>query len=134
MLMLVGTDPLTLYLKAAAERPFQWGEHDCLKGFLSGWVALKRGVEPGAEWSYRTEREARAILKEAGGAVAHLDRCMKPLGIERTKAPKRGDIAIVKAPEGEMGAILFGSESTASLFKRGLLIRRSAPILAAWSI
>lgn len=140
-MLILGQGPLPPFLKAAAERPFSWegGDWDCLM-WLAEWVKIARGVDPGAahRHSYRDALGAMRIVKRAGGMVAHVDQCVKPLGIERTDDPKAGDIAVLNrlGDEAETGALVIGKGSAAVLSNVGLLIipTRARPILAAWRI
>ena len=136
--MILGTDPLSAFLRAASGRPFSWGEHDCLM-WLADWIEARRGLDPAAEWRgrYRSERGAMRIVAEAGGMVEHVARVVEPHGIMRTKEPKRGDIAVTDTPDGHMGAIVM--KGTTAALARGpmpVLIRKVtvAPIIAAWSL
>lgn len=112
------TPGLSAFLRAAARRPFSWGSHDCLM-WLSGWVAMNGRGDPGHGWRrYRSAFGAARLIAEAGGVVEHMERCLAPLGIERTNAPRRGDIAAVTSEAGIVGAIVVSSNPT----------RRSAPL------
>lgn len=128
------TDLLTDFLRAAARRPFIWGRDDCAQ-FVAAWVEARRGANPGAGWCYRSPIGAARILKRRGGMAAHFDGCLTPLGIVRTDAPKRGDIAIVDTEQGEIAGIVLGA-SIACLRGPGIIVRHrsTAPLVAAWSI
>lgn len=107
--------------------------------WLADWVAVQCGTDPAAGWrgSYTTPLGATRIIKSRGGLVAHLEGCLAPLGIERTDEPSRGDIAVVRAAEGQRGAIVLGSTvALVPLLKPGIVVRpRSvAPVIAAWSV
>lgn len=138
MVTMIGSDTLSRFLKAAEGRPFQWAppHHDCLS-WLADWVAVRRGVDPARSWrgSYRTERGAIRILKREGGAIALLDKALLPLGITRTDVPGRGDIGVIKTPEGAVGVIVLDG-STAALGRGGLMIRRIDLLrpVAAWAM
>lgn len=124
---------LVSYLRAASARPFVWGEHDCLL-WLGEWVAAQRGSNPAQSFCgrYRTRLGAMRIVKRHGGMVELLDRTLLPLGFRRTEECEPGDIAVVAAPEGEMGAIVTGS----FMALRGVnsIFYRRLPVLAAWKI
>lgn len=133
MAAILSTDPLRDFLRAAAERPFSWGEHDCLM-WLAEWVGQQRGFDPAANWRgrYRTAMGATRILRRRGGAVAHLDLCLAPFGVRRTREPRRGDIAVVRAPEGDTGGIVLGHG--VATFGAGSLFVRPLPVVAAWRV
>lgn len=134
---LLGADALSKFLRAAAGRPFSYGEHDCLL-WLGDCVMMQTGIDPAAPWRWRysTKAEALRFVVEAGGMAALIETALKPIGRHRRESGKRGDIAIV-APLGEpeMGAILLNGASV-SLAETGLVIRRSeiAPVVAAWAL
>lgn len=127
------SDTLSVFLKAASERPFSWGSHDCLM-WLADWIVVARGIDPAADWRgrYRSAFAAARILKRRGGAIGHLDACLRPFGIARTETAARGDIAVLVAPEGKMGGIVLG-RSVAVVGEAGLRVRR-LPIVAAWRV
>lgn len=126
-------DELSTFLKAAAGRSFRWGQWDCLQ-WLGFWIEARRGVNPAASWvgTYATTRQAHRIVRDAGGMAAHMDAVLTPASIFRTDEPRRGDIALVRAPEGELGAIVTG-EFTACIGPGGLRFRK-VPILTAWRV
>lgn len=135
-MLLLGSDPLARFLRSASERYFVWGQFDCLM-WLADWIKASRGVDPGDGWrgSYSSALGAARIIKEQGGMVSHVDARLAPFGIRRTDTPRRGDIAVVRASEGEMGAIVHGG-TVSCLTERGVIVRRVAdtPILAAWRV
>jgi hypothetical protein len=133
---LVGADPLTEFLRSAAQRGFSWGEHDCLL-WLADWIEDRRGVDAAGllRGSYRTALEAQRLVKREGGLVALIDQRMAPLGIARTDQPQRGDIAIVDGPENRMGALILDGAS-ARLFEGGIVVTPLpiTPVVAAWRV
>lgn len=104
---------------------------------LADWFLWRRGFDPAAEWRgrYRTALGAARILKRRGGLVNHIDLCLQPFGVERTDEPRREDIAVVAAPEGEMGAIVLG-KGALSFSPTGLIVRplRLVPPLVVWRV
>ncbi|MEF2550007.1 hypothetical protein VQ042_01340 [Aurantimonas sp. A2-1-M11] len=129
-------DDLTQFLRRAAETPFDWASTDCLS-WLGEWVAVRHGINPHARYRdrYATRTGAYRLIAEHGSRQGLIDAAVAPLGLLRTDTPQRGDIALVDAPEGELGAIVTGT-FTACLEQRGLRFRRraDAPILAAWRV
>lgn len=124
---------ISAFLARHARTQFKWGSHDCLM-WLADWIAEVRGVDPAASWrgTYRGWFGAARIIHEAGSMARHVDRVVAPLGIVRTPEPKRGDIAVVMALEGERGALVLGA-SVARIAERGLVVGR-LPIIAAWGV
>ena len=128
-------DDLSRFLKAAAERPFSWADDgaDCLS-WLGEWVAVRHGVNPHARYRarYATKTGAYRLIAEHGSRQGLIEAAVAPLGLTRTTAPRRGDIALVDAPEGDLGAIVTGAW-TACIGPGGLRFRQ-VPILAAWRV
>lgn len=129
-------EKLAEFRTLAAGRTFEWGVWDC--GMLCAeWVRLLRDVDPAAAWRgrYSTEAELDLILRGRGGIIAHFDRCLGGVGIERSPFPMRGDVVIVESPQGLTGGVLTGPMV---LFagRRGIIQWRIklAAIVAAWEI
>lgn len=124
---------LDSFLMAASERPFSWSSWDCLSWF-GEWIAQSHGINPAVPFTrrYSTDRGALRLIRKHGGMAGVVDAAVTPLGIGRTDDPQPGDIAIVDAPEGEMGGIVTGV-FVASLGYEGLRYRR-LPILTAWRV
>lgn len=128
-------DALTVFLRAASGRPFSFAlGNDCLM-WLADYVQAVRGVDCATDLRgrYSTGFGAARIISRAGGMVPLIDSLTAPFGIRRTDAPRRGDIAVVAAPEGLTGAILAGSLSAVCLGDRRLFIRPLS-ILTAWRV
>lgn len=100
------TAELAGYLRAGGARAFSWGEHDCCR-FALGWVARRRGIDPGARWlgRYRTARGAALHLRRGGGLLAVATVAFAEAGLVATDAPVIGDVGVVKTDQGETLAI-----------------------------
>lgn len=142
-MILLGADPLSRFLNAAAAHPFAWGEFDCLL-WLADWIAAARGLDPARDLrgSYGSMIAAARIVTGAGGMVRLVDSRLAPLGIPRARQAARGDIAI--AAIGGAGGEHFGNEAgaivlggtVALISQAGLILPRwnDAPIKAAWRV
>ena len=90
-------------VEGARERPFSWGQHDCLT-FACDCVRALTGSDPMADWrgQYNSRAKAHRILSEGGGPFEMIDRHMVDCGGQ--KAPslhaKRGDVIFTQ----QMGA------------------------------
>ena len=124
---------LAAFLKAASERSFLWGQHDCLS-WLGAWVAVRHGANPADRFThrYRTARGALRIIREHGSMGGVVRAAIEPMGLVETNKPQAGDIVIVSAPEGLIGGIVAG-EFIANIGQRGLFMRR-LPIVTAWRV
>lgn len=144
-MLFIGTDPLSVFIREAAIRPFSFGDWDCLQ-WLARWIEIRRGIDPGASWrsEYADMRGALRLVREAGGMAGHVDRCLRPFGIRRTDSPKRGDIAIVRQTkpghdpfDGCLGAIVLGEGKTFVVLQPegiGVCNDETMPLVAAWSV
>lgn len=142
-MLLLGSDPLTRFLNAAAGKPFRWGEFDCLL-WLADLIRERRGVDPAVHLrgSYSTMLQAARLVRNAGGMVALVDANVREAGVGRGDKPRRGDIAIVPVVGpgtepfgGVAGGILL--DGTVALFcQDGLLFNRlsDAPPVATWAV
>jgi hypothetical protein len=142
-MVLIGADPLSRFINEAAERPFRWGDWDCLL-WLADWVRANRGVDPAGDLRgrYSSMLGAARIVREAGGMVGLVDSRLKTASLARANVGARGDIAVVNVggEGGEhfgnlAGAILLGG-SAALLSQAGLVMprRSDVSIVAAWSV
>lgn len=82
---------------------------------------------------YSTPLGAKRIVLEFGSMAALVDHAMAAFGIQRTSTPKRGDIAVVDAPEGAAGAIVLDG-SVARIREPSGIVLSPLPIIAAWSV
>ncbi len=82
---------------------------------------------------YSSAIGAKRIVIEFGSMAALVEHAMRPFGIQRTDTPKRGDIAVVEAPEGEAGAIVLDG-SVARIRDPSGIVFSPLPIIAAWSV
>lgn len=86
---------LNVVMKAAIERPFSWGEHDCCL-FAADCAQAMCGEDYAAEWrgTYDSELGAKkAILRGGGSLEKVLARFLDEVPV---KLAQRGDIAIVE--------------------------------------
>lgn len=136
---IAGDDRLARFLREATARPFTWPEWNCML-FALAWVRTVSGGPCGERWIGRagSALDAARILREAGGAVAFLERELAKIGLQRTSAPRRGDVAVIAAPDGATGAVVLG-RSAAVLGMQGLRVLpldkgRGAQAIAAWTV
>lgn len=142
-MILIGADPLTRFLNRAAEKPFVWGEFDCLL-WLADWIAERREIDPAVNLrgTYSTMLAAAKVVRDVGGMTALVDACLRDTIVRRTDELQRGDIAIVEVPG--VGGENFGSQAggiilngtVALLCQDGLLFNHlsdSRPV-SAWRI
>ncbi|PNG26999.1 hypothetical protein CR492_04665 [Methylocella silvestris] len=97
------------YLRAAAARPFRWGECDCCL-FVADWIKAVHGFDVANGWrgAYSDERGARRALVMSGGLVRLMSLRMQAHGLAPTDTPRPGDIGVVEATAGATAAIRGG--------------------------
>lgn len=125
---------LRAFLRAARERRFEWGRHDCLL-FCADWVARHTGRDLAAPWrgTYASEREARALIRRHGGMVSLID--LASFGHLLRTPPEASLIAVISADGDATGVIRAGAH-WAGLSPDGtaMLNRDAVRCLAAWGV
>ncbi|MCH4542918.1 DUF6950 family protein [Ochrobactrum sp. A-1] len=84
------------FIAMEARKPFAWGETDCVST-TDRWIRLATGLSPLA-WinrTYASEDEANSILADRGGLAVLVNRAMRAVGIEKTSAPRAGDVGLI---------------------------------------
>jgi hypothetical protein len=82
---------LEAYISEALEKPFVWGQHDCIL-FTIGWLNIRTGKNWLAAFpAWSSKREAVRIVAQLGGLEAEFDRRLKRIP---PSAAKDGDIGI----------------------------------------
>lgn len=127
------------FLGEFAKRKFDWGACcNCLT-ICADWIVAKTGDDPFARYrNVRTKKEARRVLRQAGGDVAFMSRILVRFPV--TTEPRAGDVALVRAPTRpkgklrEVGAIALGGGRFALLTADLGLLVAPVPLVKAWSI
>lgn len=93
----VGDWPIALsrFLDDYADKPFVWGENDCIL-FAASAVQALTGNDLAASWrgKYKSEAEARKILEKLGGLSTLVSKSLGVQGIPNMAAAKRGDVVL----------------------------------------
>lgn len=87
---------LAEFVKAASERPFQYGSFDCCS--MPCEAASKiTGVDPWAHsrGRYKTERGAARVIRRAGGFIQMVEKIMSDYPEAPISFARRGDILLV---------------------------------------
>jgi len=127
--LLIKTE-LSEYILDHLEKPFKWGENDCIL-FTIGWLSKKAGknlLEPYGVW--KNQREATKAVKKAGGLEKQFNEHLKKFPI---KEAKDGSITIVKSPKlkTEVCGIVYG-RYIAVVDQNGLLFLDRMESTCAW--
>lgn len=110
-------------LAAALEgKPFRWGYDDCTI-FAARWAEMIGGARLDRP-TYRSKREAQALIAEAGG----LDRLVAPIletagwrELAVGEEPRLGDIGIIRTKIGDAAGVWMHSYQFAQRGARGVL-------------
>lgn len=98
---------LITVIRAAAERPFSWGEHDCCL-FAADCAEAMCGEDFAGSWrgTYDNETGAKKALLRGGGSLEQV--LAKYLDEVPVKLAQRGDIAVVENAGSRCAGVLFG--------------------------
>lgn len=97
---------LVTVMKAATQRPFLWGEHDCCL-FAAECVEAMCGEDFAKEWrgTYRDEIGAKkAILRGGGSLEKVLSRYLNEVPVSMAQ---RGDIALVENAGSRCAGVIY---------------------------
>lgn len=132
---------LEAWREAVEDRPFVWGEWDCILAPAAYAQALT-GQDPASahRGRYDDERGARRILRAAGGMAALAARTLEPLGWRPTTTPAQGALGVVRLASGlpgstsrrHFGAVLYGDHWLIASGEGGLF--DAARPVAAWNV
>lgn len=131
---------LKRFLAIEGRRPWQWGETDAFM-FAAAWIEQRTGRDVAEGWRgrYRSCEEACAMIAEAlGGPIGAAREVLRRHGIERTRVPLAGDVALVvdRTPAGialPVAAICMGRRLRAIRTRRGIAVI-AARTLIAWKL
>jgi hypothetical protein len=123
---------------AAETRRFRWGEFDCCL-WACDVVALLRGVDLAASFRGRYDNArgaARALRTFSGGGLdATATKIAEAHGFREipVSLAQRGDVALIKTPQGDALAIVLGL-CAAAPGPRGLSRIRTIDAARAWAV
>lgn len=126
---------LDTFLARERAEPFGWARKNCGL-WVADWIALVTGIDPA--WPCRLEGattadEWRAYVDRHGGFAAMVATLMSEAGFAPTEAPRRGDVGVIRGPNGEALAAIRGNRVWIARTARGLHFE-NLPTLAAWQI
>jgi hypothetical protein len=108
-------------------RPFVYGESDCVR-FAAECIEAQTGKR--YETPYRTRREALRLIRNAGGLSPLV---VSRLGPPHYGRPRRGDVCLVQADDGEGLGVAMGA-TVAMPAERGLGFHPITAVLQHWRI
>lgn len=122
------TETLGGYIQRTIDTPWEWGVCDCTM-WVADWVLSQAGIDPAAalRGTYATEEEAMALT--ASGLVAVVD---AQAALDRTDAPRPGDVGVITVSGNEVAAILSDNGWAFRQFD-GIGVIRTDPA-AAWAL
>lgn len=120
---------LSNYLEDCANKPFEWGKHDCM-AFSAGAVHALTGHNFFPEFSdYNDEMSAFEMLSRHGGVPGIISKCLGN-GSRNIMQAGRGNIVIVKMPEIVSGVVDDSGQRIALVSESGGLTR--VPLQKGW--
>ncbi len=136
--MLVDIDinaDLVRFFKEMTRTPFRYGDVDCAL-FTSNWFFRRRGVDPAAHLrgTYHDVSTCGEVLVANGGLLRLMWFMAKSVGMQRTKEPKPGDVALVRIRKLHFGAVMMPDGKWAIKMSHGMTATSSCKVVAAWSL
>jgi hypothetical protein len=127
---------LDRFLAQRASAPFVYSETDCCV-VMADWLVLNGYPDALAEprGRCRDEAAARRFVAPYGGLAAYIATQFANIGLQRTRDPARGDVALLRAPVADriLGAICLGGDGPVWWMKtRDGAVLGPAPVLRAW--
>ncbi len=94
------------FLVEGASKPFVWGVCDCSL-WPADWIATSRGCDPAADLrgTYSCWMGAVRRIRRSGGLAWIFAPRLEAIGMRATIRPRFGDLGVVQAPMGIVGAI-----------------------------
>lgn len=116
---------LETYIGERLEKPFVWGEHDCVL-FAIGWVNIRAGRNLLAHMpAWSSAKEALRVAQQLGGMEAELDRRLTRI---HPGLAKNGDVALIGRT-----CFLFSGPYIVAPGEAGLIFADRTKALCAWS-
>ena len=120
--------------------PFEWGRTDCCL-LLADWVARARGLDFDPADHLRGAYDDFASCHRLTGwgrdPVAVIEGCAARVPLDRTDAPRLGDVGLLQVPHGGRVLIVGGIKTATSWAAKapfGIVSGKPAGVLAAWSV
>lgn len=125
---------LAAFLWAEAAKPYKIGESDCLM-LVCGWIALNRGVDPGAFCRGYDEAKAAELISQWGPLPRAMGRVLRRAGFSLTQDPQPGDIAAI-ALDGLAHSAIRTSRGWVTRLETGLALLPldRVRVVAAWRV
>lgn len=124
---------LSAFLTEHREKPFSYGENDCLQ-FAGKAVKALTGDDFLTQYpKYSTKEEADEIIASIGGIKNIIKYNLGNPSVKIMKA-KRGDICLVRCPELTAGVIDDSGKFVVLVTEKGLIRKSFENIICFWSI
>lgn len=121
---------LSNYLKEARNKPFVWGENDCVLFSVKG-VEVLTGVDTYSQYlGYTDEQGAKDIINEAGSLEKLISRHFGN-SHRNILLAKRGDLAMLKMPSKTIGIVDDSGRFVCGVSEMGYV---RVPLEKAWRI
>lgn len=129
---------LTAFIRAKKKEDFSWGQNDCCL-FAADALFSMTDFDAAASYrgTYKTEAEAKKLLKKMGGLEIIIGTACRELGMIETsfaKKAKRGAIVLChQNGEPICGVVDETGLSVLTMGKQGLVVKSIPEIYLAWS-
>lgn len=127
-------DLVSEHLRRWSKTDFAWGPADCAI-VLADYLADVVGHDCAAHLrgQYHDRMSCMRLTHFHRGLAAVVEGCVSRIPLERTFAPARGDIGVIRAGSSEVGALCLG-ERWAVKSTDGVLFLPRPEVLAAWAV
>ncbi len=125
------------YLSGIGRVPWNWGSQDCCT-FTADWCIAAGHLDPMAfiRGTYSSESEALGLAVDPG-LLKLATRGYASIGLQRTKQPECGDVAVLRRPTEDgpdlVNAIRSG-DRWVTLMERGLVVDGGGVPLRMWRV
>lgn len=125
------------YLSEVGRTPWQWGTRDCCT-FPADWCVRAGYPDPMAfiRGTYSTEAEALGHATSPG-LLKLATKGYESIGLQRTKQPESGDVAVIQRPTEAGPAMVCAIRSGdrwVMLTERGLVVDGGGKALRIWRV
>lgn len=112
------------YIKAAMQKPFEWGVHDC-GSFCGGWLGVPIPT-------YASADEAQELIAAHGGLAGLYDAAIGDAA-QLISDPVAGAVGVIKVGDIEVGGIYSG-ERWVVFTKKGIRALPHGDVEAMWAL
>lgn len=128
---------LSAEIRAARDRPFAWGTHDCFTWAVRVVLRLGGPDLAALAGSWTDEESARtAILARGGDLAESVAWAAEQTGMQEVPPAlaQRGDLVMLRTPQGPLCAICVGQHAMAAAQAGGVIPLPMSIAMRAWAV